>query len=159
MLVHTQYLAAHLATALPDIAWIDRDKGQLDDPEAFNSLIVPALLLDPGEVTWEGLSRGNQKGMLPLTVKLVFRMPTATHRIHPLSEYDDMADLADKVHQALGSSIMVKDRRSTRDYFTSEFYVLEQTYDMVIGYTIPPKTIVKPAPDIQASIKLPLNNY
>ena len=158
MLLHSQYLAAHLAAALPDILWIDRDKGQLDNPAAFHSLQIPALLLEMGEVTWEGLSRGDQRGQLTLTVKLVFRLPAATYRQRPLAEYDEMAQLTDQVHQTLGTSLMVKDRRSTRDYFTPEFYVMEQSYDMVIGYTVPIRTIDKPAPDIQATLKLPLNN-
>lgn len=157
MLVHSQYLAAHLAASLPDILWIDRDKGQLENPEAFHSLQLPALLLDLGEVAWEGLSRGSQQGMLTLTVKLVFRLPVATYQGRPLDEYTEMSELTALVHQALTECLMVRERRSSRDYFTAEFYVMEQAYDMAISYTVPAKTIPKPAPDIQATLKLPLN--
>lgn len=156
MLTHAQHLATQLAHDLPEIQWIDRDKGQLDNPEAFHSLLVPALLLDMGEVSWEGVSRGSQRGLLTLTVKLVFRLPPATHRDLPLAEFSEMADLTTKVHQALGRGLMVKDRRTSRDYFTPEFYVMEQTYDMFVTYTTPDRTMPRPNPDIQASLKLPL---
>lgn len=156
MLTHTQYIAAHLAAALPDIQWIDRDKGQLDNPEAFHSLLVPALLLGFGPVEWEGLSRGRQLGQLSLTVSLVTRLPPATHHPRPLGEYDHAADLAAALHQALATCIVVKDRRASRDYFTPEFYVMETTYDMTVGHALPPRTIPKPPPTIDATLKLPL---
>lgn len=156
MLQEYQQLAAHLAAALPELQWIDRDKGQLENPEAFHSIVLPGLLLGFGPVEWEGLSMGSQQGQLTLTVSLVLRLPVATHQKQLLTEYDEAAQLTTKVHQALPAFISVWERRSSRDYFTQNFYVVEQTYDFRVEYCKPIQTIPKPNPDIQATLKLPL---
>jgi|GEM_PF-6841167 len=151
-------IGQHIFDMMPEIEWIDRDKGQIDHEEEFNSILCPAVLLDFGETNWTGLSRGNQLGDLTITTKLIFVKPgeTFTRDNNPLQEYAVFNALADKLHQVVGQLEYVHERRRSSDYFTKYWYVIEQQYDLEVNYEVPIRTIPKPVPTISTNIILPV---
>ena len=154
-------IAHAIARTLPAIQWIDRDKGQLESPEDFHSILIPGLLIAISEIQWAGQTRGAQLGEGHATTKLVFRLPAATHEVQetahgPLDEYDEFASLSEALHEQMSVLPCIGDRTKTHDYFTGEFYVVEQTYELKVYYTKPILTTQKPVPTIQATLNLPV---
>jgi hypothetical protein len=150
-------LGQHIFDLVPEIEWIDRDKGQIDHEEDFNSILCPAVLIDFSEVKWAGLNRRNQLGDLTVTTKLIFVKPgeTFARTNNPLQDYAVFNALADTLHQVMGQFEGVKERRRSSDYFTRYWYVIEQQYDLEVNYEVPVKTINKPVPTISTNIILP----
>lgn len=160
MLKEYRHIAKHIRTNLPEIVWIDRDKGQLQNPENFHSIQIPGCLLDFNQVQWDGMNGIDQSGFCSLTVSLVFRMPPFTYTEPDLQydltgDYDNYEELNERLYETIMKHPALGVRRSSRDYFTGEFYVTEQVYDCRLEYKQKQRTIAKPAPSIQANIKLP----
>ena len=150
-------IAQHLFDNMPDINWIDRDKGQIDNEEEFHSLICPAILLNFGETTWTGLTRGSQLGDLTITTKLIFVKPidTFTRGTNPLQEYAHFNALSDELHDVVRNYPSVGERRRSADYFTRYWYVIENQYDLQVSYDVPIKTIPRPKPIISTNLIIP----
>jgi hypothetical protein len=143
-------IARHLLDAMPDVRWIDRDKGQIDHEEDYHSLMTPAILLDFNEVLWKPLTRGTYSGEGAIIVKLIFPKPadTFTREASPLQEYEGFNTSAVELHQAISQLKEVKERRKGVDYFTKNWYVIEQFYDLDLLYEVPIKTEPKPTPKV-----------
>lgn len=150
-------IARHLDKYMPELAWIERDKGQIENEEEFNSILTPGVLLDFGTITWQGIGRGDQIGDGSITVKLIFVKPPATHVDAVLQEYEPMAQMADKLHLTISKLRSVKERRNSSDYFTEHWYIIEQTYDVVLSYEVPTFIKPKPRPEIQGELLTNLN--
>ena len=151
-------IARHIQQQLPELGWIDRDRGQLQDPERFNTLLTPAVLLDFSEVEWTGRTRGSQAGAGTLTVQLVTLLPSSTHYTptSPVHLYDSAVLLADQLHKTLANHASVGDRTSIKDEFTELYYVISQAYELRLYYEEPIRTMPKPYPDISATLNLPI---
>lgn len=149
-------IAKHIRQSVQEIKWIDRDKGQLEKPETFNSVFPPGVLLGFSEVDWIGTTRGNQTGLAQITVKLIFSLPAATFEDADWNEYAEYEILTARLYETLSGHPLVKDRRSTHDYFTNEFYVAEQVFDLEVYQVKEIKIIDKPAPQIQATLNIPI---
>lgn len=145
-------IAKVISTNIPELVWIDRDKGQLDSPENFHSVQIPGLLLDFSTVNWESLLGGNQRGICTLTAKLIFRLPVSTYEGADWNDYPEFEHLSDTLHEQLSDLKSVGLRRVSRDYFTKNYFVTEQSYDFTLYHTKQGKTIKKPNPAIQGSI-------
>jgi len=145
-------LAKHIRDTIPDLTWIDRDKGQLENTASYNSIITPGALIDFDKIEWKGLSRGNQSGISLVTVKLIFSLPSATHEGADWNEYEIFEQLSDTLYEQLSGHPAIGDRRGSMDYFTESFYVAEQTFELNLYQTKPIKTIPKPAPDITGTL-------
>ena len=117
--------------AVPQIQWIDLDKGQLEDPERFNSIGVPGVLIGQSEIDWQQLGAGQQQGTGTLTVKVVLRLPTQTHLTDPLLQ-DSLKELelGDQINTAVLSVPGIKTLAHYSDYPEGTFYVLEHTYQV-----------------------------
>lgn len=152
-------IARHLFDSMPQINWIDRDKGQIDNEGEFHSLVDPAILLDFGEIAWTGTGRGYQLGELTVTTKLVFVKPaeTFTRDRSPLQEYAQYNALADFLHETISELKDIKERRRSADYFTKNWYVVEQVYDLNVTYEKPVQTVKKPLPNIEGALSTTLN--
>jgi hypothetical protein len=127
-------------------------------PEEFHSIIPPGLLLGFSAIDWKGGTRGNQVGHGRCTASLVFRLPAATYAATngadgPLTEYEDFELLSEQLHQVASELRPIGDRVGSRDYFTGNFYVTEQTYEYRIYHDKPVTVICKPKPDIKGSIQ------
>lgn len=144
-------IGQHIFDLMPEIEWIDRDKGQIDNEEDFFSILTPAVLLEFGEINWVGLSRGSQLGEMTITTKLISVKPpeTFSRGSAPLQEYAVLNMLADRLHATMGELVCIKERRRSSDYFTKNWYVIEQQYDMEIEYEVPVITAPKPRPNIK----------
>lgn len=150
-------IARQLKNRLPEINWIDRDKGQLEDPESFHSIGIPGILLGFSEVDWKPGTRGNQTGTCQVTMKLVFRLPTATHEGAAWDDYVQFETLNEHLYEAcLEMSPTIGDRRKGGDYYTKNFYVCEQTFDCKLSQLVQINRIPKPGPDIEGTIKATL---
>ena len=147
-------LARHLLDKLPEINWIDFDKGQIDNEQEYESIITPGLLLDFSRVQWTGTGRGNQLGEGQVIVKLVFTKPveTFTRTKNPLQDYEAFDTLNFALHQTFSAMREVKERRDSVGYFTQHWYIIETIYDLQISYEVPVKTIPKPEPNILSTI-------
>ncbi|GAB3734983.1 hypothetical protein [Spirosoma lituiforme] len=111
------------------INWIDLDKDQLDNPELYNSIITPGILIGHSELEWSQLAGRNQLGNGTVTVKLVVRLPGQTHLTDPfIVENLKSLDLSDLVNQAVLSVPGVLSRVRSLDYPSGTYYVFEQTY-------------------------------
>ena len=155
-------IAQHIRDNIAEILWIDRDKGQLENPEKFHSIIVPGLLLNFGTIDWKSETKNNQYGEGSVTTKLIFRLPVATYTVEngadgTLMDYEEFEAISEALHQTVTSFPGVGVRRSGGDHFTSEFYVCEQTYDFTVAYYHCPITIPKPAPKIEGEISHTVN--
>jgi hypothetical protein len=150
-------IAAYIREKVAPINWIDRDKGQLEKPTKFNSIITPGALISFSDVSWEGLTRGNQIGLCKITVKLIFPLPVATHEGAQWSDYTEFEDLSRDVFEALSSHKDAGDRRGSSDYYTDEFYVCEQTFDFTVYESKTVNTILKPAPEIEGTLSTTIN--
>jgi hypothetical protein len=149
-----RHIATHLANAIPDLQWIDRDKGQLDNPENFHSVLTPGLLLGFDDVEWEPGTRGNQTGYATMTASLVFRLPASTY-LGNWEQHPEYEQLTQALYLALLDCPGVGDRRASSDAFTDAFYTATQSFDLTIYQAVPVRTIAKPNPDIQATLKFP----
>jgi hypothetical protein len=148
-------IATHIANAIPELQWIDRDKGQLDKPEEFHTILTPGLLLGFEDVEWEGGTGGNQTGTSLMTASLVFRLPTSTY-LGNWGPHDEYEKFTEALYEVLLTHPAVGDRRMSGDGFTDEFYVAIQAFDLTLYQTRPLKTIPKPAPDIRGTMSTTL---
>lgn len=131
---------------LPGIRTIDLDKGQLDDPEAFESIQTPGILIGHSDITWSG-----NQGDGTVTVKLVLRLPTRTHITDPLldeslSELALAGDVDSAVTDVPGVLISIK----TSDYPSGTFYVVEQTY---------PLSLVRQSSYVKKKVQVTVNPF
>ncbi|WP_080058307.1 hypothetical protein [Spirosoma aerolatum] len=129
-MLHAYYaLGTAVSKQVRAIRWIDIDKGQLDKPEQYNSIIVPGVLIGQVDVPWEQLAGNNQVGDGLFTVKTIFRLPAQTSLTDPtFSKNLSALQLADEVGDAILGVPGVTRRTRTRQYAVDTFYVVEETY-------------------------------
>lgn len=159
--MHKTYrkIARSIREQIPEILWIDRDKGQLKNPDDFHTIIVPGLLLGFGNVAWTGLSQGSQQGSSTMRASLVFHLPASTYQpedpTDPFREYNDSGTLFDALHDTLTCIPEIGERRASGELFTDQYYVLWSDYDLETIHCMTVSKVQKPSPTIQATIKLP----
>lgn len=120
-----------IADQVKAIRWIDLDKGQLENPEMFHSIITPGVLIGTSDVEWKPTTQRNYIGDGTITVKIVFTLPHQTNLLNPLlSSGLEILGLADDVEAATFSVVGVKSLTNTRDYPVTgtTFYVVEHTF-------------------------------
>ncbi len=122
-------LARHLREGLPQLAWIDLDKGQLTDPRPHHSLVSPALLINMGTVSWEELGQNTQIGSATITLKLAFVLASETHADDPnLTDSVAQLELAERLHRRAITSLVLTQRTATLTQVVGSYYVIEQAY-------------------------------
>lgn len=140
-------IAQAVASDVPSIFWRDLDKGQLDNPEAFNSLLLPALLIGFSDIDWETYGQNHQTGYGTVTLKLIVRLPAETHDTDPLFQTNlNELELAAQVDAAIKKASFVRPRTGSRAYPVNTFYVVEQTYPVCLvpdppAYRLVPVTV------------------
>ena len=123
-------IAQAIKDKVPGIAWFDLDKGQLEKPDAFNSVIVPGVLIGQADIEWSDLVSRNQQGIGTITVKTAFTLPAQTNLLDPLvTENLKVLELADDVDVAVRLTRGIASRTATKEYVAGPFYVVEQTYE------------------------------
>ncbi|TKT89488.1 hypothetical protein [Dyadobacter frigoris] len=150
-------LASHIGDTVTAINWIDRDKGQLEKPDSFNSIIIPGILLDFSEIVWFGTTKGNQTGTGQVTVKLIFSLPPATYESSAWSDYPEYEQITNDLYQSISQFNGIKDRTKSSDYYTGSYYVCEQVFNLTVYQVIQIRTMQKPKPEIQGTLSHSLN--
>lgn len=148
---------------IEQLQWIDLDKGQLENPSAFESLLSPAVLIGfENGIEWQELARSKQTGIALVSIKIVVTLPQSTH-IKPNTTDLNPNDLTstlgieDIVHNKF---ILNKGatRTFTKSYYSGSFYVTEHTYSIAYGYEPTPHYSTKhltTKPSINAQITEP----
>ncbi len=122
-------IAQNIAARVPAINWFDLDKGQLQNPEAFNTIILPGVLIGQADIEWSQLAGGHQQGQGTITVKTILRLPAQTHLTDPLLQDNLLAmTLADQVNTATLATPGILSRTNSKDYPVGTYHVVEQTY-------------------------------
>lgn len=126
------------------IKWIDIDKGQLDNPESFNSIIVPGVLIGLADITWSQLAGRYQQGEGTIIVKTVFVLPAQTHLTDPMAKQSlKILAISEDVSEAVSSVPGILSRIKTKEYPSVTYYVIEETFLAVFksGPTFTQKTV------------------
>ena len=153
-----QQIAQLINTHAPEAGFVDLDKGQLDRPEDFDTLI-PCVLVSAPETNWEDLRGGNQDGEGSIVVRWLFHLPTRTHPDDPLlSQSAEALKYADTIHEVVMRQPDVLRRTRTRRYHAANLppnvYVVETTYAIRETYCRPVSSITKPPPTIETSFTI-----
>lgn len=155
-----------LRTELPEIRMIDFDRGQLQNPERFESIIQPAVLLGIPNINWKELPRRSQEGDITFFTKTIVRLPHDTYLYNELPiEQNTVLDnniaeninelmLEDAVHQQICTLEGVCRVRSSY-YFVKTFFVVEHTYTSYAYYEARKRyhPIPIPTPNIQTQLQ------
>lgn len=146
----------------PDSGHIDIDKGQLEYPQSFDTL-VPSALIQVPDTDWNEHAYGNQIGEGTLVVKYLFHLSSRTHITDPLISMSvEALEYADKIHEAVRRHINVIRRTRSLRYpapqLAPNVFVVEQHYRVIEIYERALKTTPKRDPQISATITVPVNN-
>jgi len=146
MLYHLiQDLNRLLRAELPEIRLIDFDRGQLQKPERYESILQPAVLLGIPNINWRELAKRNQEGDMTFVTKTIVRLPHDTFLYNDLpieqnaaldaniAENVNELMLEDAVHQQITTLEGVCRTRSAF-YFVNTFFVAEHTYGGYVYY-------------------------
>lgn len=129
--------------------WIDLDKGQLEDPESFESLIVPAVLINLQKgIDWKQLGQRNEIGDATFSIKIVMMLSEPTFNIQGVNINLTKLVLEDKIHTIISNQKIM--RNGTRAYSVGTYYVVEHRYVMSVDYV--PISTTKPLSDLSLEL-------
>lgn len=161
MIIHLLKTLKTALGSLPELRMIDFDRGQLDTPEKFESILQPAVLVGIPVIDWKNIAHNHQDGEGTFYTKTVVRLPhnNAFYTTPEFSDFDDLTEdnlnellIEDAIHQQiikLNSVIRVR----TQEYISGTFFVTEHTYNYAERYTLqprykPPTTAITPGINI-----------
>lgn len=122
--------------------WVDLDRGQLEDPEAFESIIVPAVLVNfQRGIEWKKLGQRTELGETTFSLKVVMMLDEPTFNIEGININLEKLITEDKVHAIVSQQKGVM-RTGTRAYAVRTYYVVEHRYIVTVDYE--PTSITKP---------------
>lgn len=157
-------LADLLRAHAPDCGFIDMDKGQINNPELFDTL-VPSTLISVADTAWDELTYGNQLGNGQMTIYYIFHLSSRTHADDPtVSASVESLKYADVVHAAIRKHPDVLRRTRTRRYpapqLAPNVYIVEQSYLVREQYIKKPRTTTVRPPVVSATLIIPsrINN-
>lgn len=122
--------------------WVDLDRGQLEDPEAFESIIVPAVLVNfQRGIEWKKLGQRTELGETTFSLKVVMMLDEPTFNVEQININLEKLITEDKVHAIVSQQNGVM-RTGTRAYAVRTYYVVEHRYIVTVDYE--PTSITKP---------------
>ena len=139
-----------LKTALmevPALRMIDFDRGQLDTPEKFESVLQPAILVGIPVIDWRNIAHNHQDGDGTFYTKTIVRLPhnNAFYTSPEFSQFDGLTEenlnellIEDAIHQEIVKLNSVF-RVRTQEYVSGTFFVTEHTYSYTTRYTLQPR--------------------
>lgn len=147
-----------LPMAVESLQLIDLDRGQLEEPTAFESLVFPCLLVSAPIIDWSELTQGDQTGDLSFITKTIVQLPNNIafySAANPdgygilQAENEAVLEIEDDIHQAIIAGISCY-RSKTREYPMilegSPVWVTEHTYEQGVQYHNTPKYTRKTTP-------------
>lgn len=163
MILETYYGLAEAIMNITGVQSIDLDKGQLEAPEQFESILQPGILINLPDIQYQQLTAGKQYADMNFSLKTVVRLPNHTHIYAGASvlKPDNLAELLieDAVHQAI-VKLPGCVRTATKSYPVLTWYVVEHFYQVPGNYTPEPRYqphILGQLPNISTLLKLPLS--
>jgi hypothetical protein len=133
--------------SVPDLRMIDFDRGQLNKPEDYESVLQPAVLVGIPVIDWKDIARSHQDGDGTFYTKTVVRLPqnNAYYTSPEFLQFDDLTEenlnellIEDAIHQEiikLDSVVRVR----TQQYPFRTFFVTEHTYTYSLRYSLEPR--------------------
>lgn len=128
---------------------IDLDRGQLEAPELYESLLQPALLVGIPSINWMELSHGNQEGDMRFYTKTAVRLPQHQHfYLDSESDHPHLEELTDEnknallIEDALHQKIIKIPgvwRENSFFSFSGTFFVVEHRYCQGVHYENVPR--------------------
>jgi hypothetical protein len=95
-------IAEVISDKLDSIRWSDLDRGQLQHPEHFESLVLPCVLICLKDgIAWQSLTQGHQFGEADLSLKIVVRLPEPIYFNERYNKNNDVLKIEDDVHQLI----------------------------------------------------------
>lgn len=151
---------------VPDIRHVDIDRGQLEDPEAYESIIQPAVLVGIPKIAWSERTHQHQDGDMNFYTKTIIQLPNHTHLFPATQEIptefwqqnQNILYIEDAVHQAVTELDGIV-RMASSYYNERTFFVIEHVYNVSVYYDRTPryhKHLPANVPNITANLKLPI---
>lgn len=129
---------------IPALRMIDFDRGQMNNPQRFESIIQPAVLVGIPRINWEEKSKGQQDGDMLFYTKTIVRLPQH-QQFYTKAEYEHsivldqesmtMIEIEDEIHQKI-SNIPGVFRTATSFDFIDTFFQVQHTYTLPVEYTL-----------------------
>lgn len=141
------HLVKHIKEALPSLAMVDEDCGQLEDIDNDNvdryPITFPAVLVDAPEVEWQNISGLSQQGTAKVNVRLVIDCYEDTHvSSGTIEAIEQRQQMVQDLHNALQGFRPLSEGVMIRT--ASKFYTFNhgiKVYDSV--YTIAVYDIIR----------------
>jgi hypothetical protein len=150
-LLHTIKTALSTASTLgcsemlSNIRTLDLDRGQLDNPSNYESILQPALLVGIPSIAWSELAHGHQSGDMRFYTKTVVRMPQNYAYYSEDANFEALSEenqnellIEDAIHQLIAKIPGVV-RTSTSYSYVDTFFIVEHTYELTVKYDNTPK--------------------
>lgn len=135
-----------ITAGITALRMIDFDRGQLDHPHLYESILQPAVLVGLLPVSWQNLQHNHQQGQATFYTKTIVRLPQ-NHAYYADPQFQDFDTLGqdnitellieDIIHQAI-IQLPTAIRTRTLQYVVHTFFVTEHHYDIALHYTLPP---------------------
>lgn len=112
-----------------DVTYIDLDRGQLENPKAFATPFVSALVLinfNDG-FDWVTMQKNNQRGTVNISVKIAVRLPDDQFLEEDLDSNLEALDINEHVNAAI-INMGGMQRINTKSYYRQTLYIIEHTY-------------------------------
>lgn len=153
------HVAEVLTSEIEELQWADLDRGQLEYPEHFESLILPAVLINLSEgIGWQSLTQGKQIGEVDVSLKIVVRLPEPIYYNSRISNNNEALQIENVVHQTVYNKMRWQ-RVGTKSYPASKtYFVVEHFYKASLDYT-PNPPLRKPLSDFQTDINIQLKTH
>jgi hypothetical protein len=97
-------LLERIRIKVPQIRWIDLDRGQLTFPKENYTIDFPAVLISFGQTDWGSIGEGVRQGDCPVTIRIAFPLyyDTNNHTADYIRDQGlDQMSIVDDVDQAL----------------------------------------------------------
>jgi hypothetical protein len=131
------HIAETISEEIEAIQWIDLDRGQLSQPEHFESLILPCVLINLSDgIGWQGLTGGHQFSEADLSLKIVVRLPEPIYHNQRYNKNNDILCIEDDVHIIAHRKLQFQ-RLGTKAYPASKtYFVIEHFYKAGFDYNM-----------------------
>lgn len=131
------HVAQTVSDEIEEIRWIDLDRGQLEYPEHFESLVLPCVLINISDgVSWQGLTNGGQIGEVDVSLKTVIRLPEPIYHNARFNNNNDALSIENDVHKAAHVKLRWQ-RVGTKAYPASKtYFVVEHFYKTSLDYKL-----------------------
>ena len=155
-------VASAIRRNLPEIRWIDLDKGQVNQLITgeldYDLPSIPCVLISVPDEQWKSLSNKSQIGNGNLIVKLLLNLPSGTHASDPLLSMSvEATQLAEALHESIIQVHGIEERTRVRRYPVAHLFCIETHYTTKLAYLRAVRQKPKPDPLITSNLNFPIS--